>query len=129
MVMARLTATQRLLHLSLLGVLLFYLTVPYWGTAWHSVVPEHEHWSLGAGAQDSVPDEDTLCVRCVTTPSPETVVHAFNPVSAMQFLSVMVGLVLLLSLHRPDGLSTRLLPATLYLTSPLLVPLDPPPVL
>jgi len=126
--MARVTAAARLRHLALLGALLFYLTIPYWGTAWHSVVPEHEHWSLGAGAQDTIANDDALCVRCAAAPSPETVVHAFNPVSAMQFISVMVGLTLLLLLHRPDGIAQRLLPAALHLASPLLVPLDPPPV-
>ncbi len=125
--MARGSAAVRLFHLALLGVLLFYLTLPYWGTAWHSVVPEHEHWGLGAGAHDTFAAAE-WCALCTDAPMGETVIHAFSPVSAMQFLSLVFGLAVVLLLHVPDGFPARLYPEALFLQSPPLVPLDPPPM-
>ena len=125
--MARVSVTMRLLHLALLGALCVYLTLPYWGTAWHSLVPEHEHFWLGPGSHDTLPGQDA-CALCLTPPVGETVVHAFNPVSAVQFLSLMLGLAVFLLLFVPEGIPTRFHPLSLFLRSPLLVPLDPPPV-
>ncbi len=124
--MARTSCSIARLRLALLGALLFYLTLPYWGTAWHSLVPEHEHWWIGGGATDTI-SAPNLCSLCTRTTN-ETVVHAFNPLSALQFFSLMIGFSVLVLLHIPTGFSIRLLPAVLFLKTPLLVPLDPPPM-
>jgi hypothetical protein len=58
----------------------------------------------------------------------ETVVHAFDPISALQVFAIIISLGALFVLIAPDGRSTRVSWPALFLQSPLLVPLELPPL-
>ncbi|MCA1554025.1 MAG: hypothetical protein LC737_06575 [Chloroflexi bacterium] len=125
----------RFVHSALLFALCFYLLLPAFGTAWHAVVPEHDHWLLhGTNLSVRAPQPDwsrlleTPCVRCVGSQSAETLVHALTPLAGLQLLSLLLGLSPLIWLCVPLGLPQRIIAPKLFLLSPPLVPPDPPPV-
>ncbi len=124
------------LHGALTLVVLFYSLLPYLGTAaWHPFVPEHDHWFLGqhthteADLNELAPTEpnNVTCDKQSALYPHETVVHAVNPASALQLLSMVVDLGVLANLVPPPGIVTRLTTLALFLKEPVLSPLDPPP--
>src|SRR5712692_9483159 len=129
-----------LLHGTLTIVLLFYSFLPYLGTkVWHAFVPEHQHWIVFTDqVQDNAAafaarQSDNDCNTCDDVMSPpassaETVVHAFNPSSDLQVLTIMIGLLGSIILVLPRTLSSRLTALPLLLNSALLIPPDPPPM-
>ena len=116
----------------LLVPLFVYLLLPVFGAVWHSVVPEHEHMLA------VVPGPDTLAAHSHTRSGSsdysrpalapfETVIHAFDPVSALQVFGIIIGLSALFVLIAPRSPSLRVAWPPLLLQSPLLVPLELPP--
>jgi len=119
----------------LLFPLFVYLLLPLFGSVWHMVVPEHDHLLA------SVPEPDLFApgghshlvgVTCETCGglrlAPlETVIHAFDPISALQVFAIMIGLGALFVLLASRGRSTRVVWPALFLQSPLLLPLELPP--
>jgi hypothetical protein len=85
------------LHIILLSAILLYTLLPAFGWVWHEVVPEHDHWLIGkVEVTQTVTTEltyaDDPCVNCLVAPTQETVIHAFNPASALQSFIVFVVL-------------------------------------
>jgi len=125
----------RSLPLFLLAQLAVYILLPFFGSAWHNLAPEHDHLYLGAGqTYDGAPTAFTeLNAAAVSAVRlgigfGETVIHAFNPAAALQVFAIVVGFGALTLLLRPRGLSQRVVHAELFLRFPPLLPLDPPPV-
>ncbi len=123
------------LHGVLLITMLFYVLLPYFGMAWHNVVPEHDHWHWGMTQRNfkfspdllERVDAPNICASCGLLSNGETLIHAFNPISALQFFSIVMSLSSLILLTIPAGFSLRLTPSPLFLKTPYLLPLDPPP--
>jgi hypothetical protein len=119
----------------LLTQISIYILLPFSDGRWHSVVPEHDHLFL-AGTQAHAAahmDSTELDVAAAGASRPlfgfgETVIHAFNPAAALQVLTTVMGFGLLTVAVMPRGLSQRVAVAELFLRSPFLLPLDPPPV-
>jgi hypothetical protein len=125
----------RALPVFLVAQLGVYILLPFFGNTWHNVVPEHDHYFLG-GAQAhfaSHMDSTELDVAAagasrLSVGFGGTVVHAFNPAEALLVFAIVMGFSALTVLVIPRGLSQRVVPAALFLRSPLLLPLVPPPV-
>lgn len=118
-------------HSALIATVLFYVLLPYLGMgAWHAFVPEHDHWFVGSDMVERFPAPIAadVCADCIRTPAGETVVHAFNPLTALQLFSIVFALSSSLALFVPHGLVMRWRAQRLFLTSASLVPLDPPPM-
>ena len=120
----------------LLVPLFVYLLLPLFGAVWHDVVPEHDHLLTGAVSGPDMlalsghnHDGSAACEVCsgASVLPFETVVHAFDPVSALQVFGLIVGFGALMMLIAPLGPSMRVFPPVLFLHSPLLVPLELPP--
>src|SRR6476620_7381358 len=79
--------------------LFVYLLLPLFGSVWHSVVPEHDHLLAAVSGPDlfvAGGHSHLLGVSCESCGSPklapfETVVHAFDPISALQVFAIMIG--------------------------------------
>jgi hypothetical protein len=120
------------LHSVLLIPLLVYLLLPLFGTVWHDVVPEHDHWLL---TQPAAPDslaahlraEAGVCDACRQLAPGMTLLHAFDPVSALQVFGIALGLSAAYLLIRPNGLSCPVAFPALFVRAPRLAPLEPPP--
>lgn len=125
----------RALPLFLLAQLGVYLLLPFFGSAWHNLAPEHDHLYLGMAPShaDSSPsvfaalDAAAVSLSLPMIPG-ETVVHAFNPAAALQVFAIVMGFGALTLLVVPRGLSQRIDRDELFLRFPPLLPLDPPPV-
>lgn len=118
----------------LLAPLLVYLLLPLFGTVWHDVVPEHDHLFLNQpDAPDTITnvatgdDSAAPCTVCDLVTPGRTVVHAYNPASAVQMFGIALGLGASLVLIVPPGPSTRVTLPALFLQAARLAPLDPPP--
>jgi hypothetical protein len=125
----------RALPLFLLAQLGVYVLLPFFGSAWHNLAPEHDHLFLGAAqVHDAAPtvytelDAAAVSAGRLGIRFGETVVHAFNPAAALQVFAIVMGFGALNLPVVPRGLSQRAAPAELFLRFPPLLPLDPPPV-
>jgi hypothetical protein len=122
------------LHSVLLIPLLVYLLLPLFGAVWHDLIPEHDHWLL---AQPAAPDslashlraESRLCDACRQLVPGMTLLHAFDPISALQVFGIVLGLIAAYRLIRPNGLSSPVVFPALFVRAPQLAPLEPPPLL
>ena len=127
---ARRCATRGVLRpAALLAAFLFYaLVLPDLGMVWHDFVPEHDHLMYGAAGQDTghVHAGDA-CAACYLPVPGHTLLHAFNPASALQAFGITLGLGAGLLVAVPQGLIQRL-PSypPLRKDYPALPP-DPPP--
>ena len=125
----------RALPLFLLTQLAVYLMLPFFGSEWHNLAPEHDHLYLGAAqTSDAAPMVTALDAAAAGAGRlglrfGETVVHSFNPAAALQVFAIVIGFGALTLLVAPRGLSQRITRAELFLRFPPLHPLDPPPVL
>ena len=125
----------RSLPLFLLAQLGVYMLLPFFGSAWHNLAPEHDHLYLGAAqAHDAAPtvftevDAAAVSAGRLGIGFGETVVHAFNPAAALQVFAIVMGFGAFTLLLVPRGLSQRVAFAQFFLRFPPLLPLDPPPV-
>jgi len=123
------------LPLFLLAQLGVYVLLPFFGSAWHNLAPEHDHLYLVTtqmhdAAPTSIAALDTAAVSAgrLGIGFGETVVHAYNPAAALQVFAIVIGFGALTLLVVPRGLSQRVAHAELFLRFPPLLPLDPPPV-
>jgi hypothetical protein len=122
---------------ALLGAILFLTILPYFGWAWHRVLPEHDHVFFGAphsettdeiaSAAPSSANEPDLCTICTGTQISSGVVHLPGSIAA-QVLSVAVSPAALFSIRIPQELSIRVVLFSAFYHPPFLVPLDPPPM-
>ncbi|MCA1554439.1 MAG: hypothetical protein LC737_08675 [Chloroflexi bacterium] len=124
-----------IVHSALLFALCFYLLLPALGTAWHAVVPEHDHWLLHAGSLSDRTWErgvsaalDRSCSRCVLSSSTETLVHALTPFAGLQLMTLLVGLSPVILLVAPLGRAQPIVATKLFLLALPLTPPDPPPM-
>ncbi len=123
------------------GVLLFavlFLTIlPYFGWAWHRVLPEHDHVFFGAPHEDAGEDivpatppaasEPDPCNPCTQTQIGAGLIHLPGSMAA-QILSLAVSPAALFSIRIPADLSTRIIHFAALYHAPFLSPLDPPPM-
>ena len=120
------------LPLFLLSLLVVYVLLPFFGSAWHNAAPEHEHIYLGADPfQDGSAASSELNAAAVARLgliSGPTVVHAFNPAAALQVLALVIALGALIVLVPALGRWQRLPARSLFLRFPARLPLDPPPI-
>ena len=123
------------LHALALFPLFIYLLLPLFGPVWHMVVPEHDHLLAAVTGPDLFAPgghSHLVGVTCETCSGPwlapfETVIHAFDPISALQVFAIMIGPGALFILLAPRGRSSRVIWPALFLQSPLLLPLELPP--
>lgn len=126
---------RTVLHGVLLSTVLLYTLLPYLGHAWHDIVPEHDHWFLGAAQVEHEAPFDSVAGQaeadatgsCVVVHPAEVVIHAFNPVLALSLLATALGLQAALCLTVPDGFTRRVVIPVPSLKSAPAFPLDPPP--
>ncbi len=91
----RIIGLQKFFYAALVGAVLFLSLLPSLGWAWHRVLPEHEHWFVGA-FHDDVPLAKNIsaladCAECSPTENGASVVHAPS-FSAIQVLAIAMGL-------------------------------------
>ncbi len=121
----------------LLGAILFLTILPYFGWAWHRVLPEHDHVFFGAPHSETADDitpaasssvqEPDLCTNCTRTQIGSGVVHLPGSIAA-QVLSLGVSPAALFSIRMPAELSARVILFSVLYHAPFLSPLDPPPM-
>jgi hypothetical protein len=120
----------------LLGAILFLTILPYFGFAWHRVLPEHTHLYFGAPHDDSADEPQLTATASTVQPDmPPTgtetqmrsgVLHLPDEVIA-QILSLAIGAAALFALCLPPDFPRRLLPLLPLYRNPIVSPLDPPP--
>ncbi len=119
----------------LLGAIIFLTLLPYFGRAWHRVLPEHSHVFLGAARpleQDVLPediqnDQQDFSTADDAAFTNTTVIHLPDPTLALQIFAIAIGLIALPFISAPPGFSSRVaLPCLLYQSPSLPLP-DPPP--
>jgi hypothetical protein len=121
----------------LLGAILFLTILPYFGWAWHRVLPEHDHVFIGAPHDDSGEEiapaapspaqEPDPCTNCTGTQISSGVLHLPGSIAA-QILSLAVNPAALLSIRMPADLFTRVILFSVLYHTPFLSPVDPPPM-
>ncbi len=127
---------RRAANAVLLGAILFLTILPYFGWAWHRVLPEHTHIFFGAPheaagdeilpAPSSPAAEPDLVLNTSGTQIGSGIVHLPGFMGA-QILSLAVNLAALLWMRMPPELATHVAFSPLFYQSPLFFPLDPPP--
>ncbi len=120
-----------------LGAILFLTILPYFGWAWHRVLPEHTHLFFSAHhdhGEEIVPNvpaldnEVNLCLACTETHISAGVVH-LPSVLGEQVLGIAVNLAALFWIHVPPAFSDRVILFSILYRSPVLLLLDPPPTI
>ncbi len=126
----RIIVLQKLFCASLVGAVSFLSLLPSLGWAWHRVLPEHEHWFIGAFHEDSRGDLDAIALRdcsdCSFTTRGSAILHT-PTFSALQILAIAMGLVAGTFISIPDSNPERVFSQSPNLHSLFLPLLDPPP--
>jgi len=120
--------------LLLLAAMLFLSALPFFGRAWHRVLPEHAHLLFGAPAQltddlfadDSVPLKNFSAAR-LTANSNQTTLHLPDPALSLQFPALAIGLSAGFAFALPREIFSRLPALVCLCQPPHLGLLDPPP--
>lgn len=119
----RIIVWQKITHAGIAAAIIFLSLLPTLGWTWHRVLPEHDHWLIGARHTDAplAPDD---CIGCTT--SGETTLHLPSSI-AIQIAAIAIGIASAISLSVPDGFAARVDAPLFRSTSPNLPRLDPPP--
>ena len=126
----RIIALHRVVNAALFGAIIFLSFLPGLGWAWHRVLPEHEHWFVGAFHDDSRVDPDTTesseCLDCAPLPNGAPIMH--SPIfTAFQIVALAAGLPSGFYIALPPSITECVLPES-SIPSFLFLPLfDPPP--
>ena len=118
---------------ALLIAILFLSLLPYFGTAWHRVLPEHSHLFIGSTQkiqQDILPaaiSQSEADAQFDVGDLGASVIHTPDPAIAFQFFAYAIALIALPFIFVRNGFSFRLLSPSLFYSPPLIPPPDPPP--
>ncbi len=122
-------ALQKVFSIALTFAISFLALLPSLGWAWHSVLPEHEHWFIGSFHEDAHSLTERFAQNdCVASQNRAAIVHVPS-FGALQIVALAMGLTIPFSISIPDSFAKLSISKSLHLL-PLFLPLfDPPPKL
>ena len=117
----------------MVSAIIFLALLPYFGRAWHRVLPEHGHLFVGTG---SGLEQDILSgLISITRQGAQfdpgdpvaAVIHLPDPTGTLQVFTVAIVLTGTLFIFVSTGFSSRVIPSPICYTPALIPPPDPPP--
>ena len=117
----RVIAPKRFCLAALASAVIFLSLLPGLGWVWHRVLPEHQHWLVGAAHGEPISAE---CAECAGDGAARLHLPDF---SGFPVIILVIGPGLVLEILIADEFSRRVAALSFILSSPDLPRFDPPP--